>query len=571
MPIPLLLNPCANRGRAGTSLRRFFSSVPENSEAAPEKFSVIDVTKNDVGSILKEDDAIVIAGGDGTVHRVLNALWKENKIKKRAVGFLGLGSSCDFAKWHQRSAKVTDARERIRVRQNDIAELRPLHVTLRDGNTEREVLCILTLSVGIAAEANAFFSCSSSIILKTCRAFSISMAIFYSAFIALVKAKPISGVLSDGKGEMPFKSFQISVLRTPWLGGLFRFPTQQAPSSNNFDGFVSTSRSVFGLLSSLARVLRGSAKQFVHYEWRDVGFRFEHVQKIEIDGELYEAEEIRVRAASDCIRVMGRGLSSTSSTAETRLVAYAKVAEEIDQRWRKKWIVSGDLLVSENSAAKALARLLSSIARTESLENELLQGLRNSPLFKSNAVLERYIESHCADEARHGAILRSYMQGSGLEDLGLESRAGKLMRNVVLPLMQAPMRLFPVMGLSLLLSYEKIAQDIYAQIARRAYALNFENLGQLIQEILRDEHRHVLGLEAVCEMLQQRKSNAFFKVFDRIAARAMIRWVAWDTRMDDAASHNKGFASAFENFGCDRSAFMQQLEVSKKWLTKRFQ
>ena len=97
-PIPLFLNPVAGRGRAGRSIRHIGSSLNslgidhvlvESESAGNLETKVFDAVSAGVARI-------IVAGGDGSIHEVVNGILRsENSVE---LGVIPIGTGNDFAK-----------------------------------------------------------------------------------------------------------------------------------------------------------------------------------------------------------------------------------------------------------------------------------------------------------------------------------------------------------------------------------------------------------------------------------------------------------------------------------------
>jgi diacylglycerol kinase (ATP) len=97
-PIPLFLNPVAGRGRAGRNIQQISDcldaadighSVIESESVGSLESKVFDVASNGAQRIL-------VAGGDGSIHEVVNGILRS--AQRVELGVIPIGTGNDFAK-----------------------------------------------------------------------------------------------------------------------------------------------------------------------------------------------------------------------------------------------------------------------------------------------------------------------------------------------------------------------------------------------------------------------------------------------------------------------------------------
>jgi len=97
-PIPILLNPVAGRGRAA----RYADSIVQILEShGIQSTLMLSTAVGDLERLASEQAAagagrLIVAGGDGSVHEVVNGILKV--AGKAALGLIPIGTGNDFAK-----------------------------------------------------------------------------------------------------------------------------------------------------------------------------------------------------------------------------------------------------------------------------------------------------------------------------------------------------------------------------------------------------------------------------------------------------------------------------------------
>jgi diacylglycerol kinase (ATP) len=107
-------------------------------------------TPDDLDEILDErgDRAVVIVGGDGSLHTVVAALWRRAELGSTVVGLVPLGTGNDFARGNGLPLDVDDA---VRV----LRDADPLDVDLLVDGRDRVVVNAVHLGVGVEAAMKA--------------------------------------------------------------------------------------------------------------------------------------------------------------------------------------------------------------------------------------------------------------------------------------------------------------------------------------------------------------------------------------------------------------------------------
>ncbi|NIQ59447.1 MAG: hypothetical protein GWN71_40685, partial [Gammaproteobacteria bacterium] len=161
---------------------------------------------------------VVAAGGDGTVHAVVNTLFDLGAPRGLVLGAIGLGSSNDYHK----PVRAEIAGIPVRL---DVANARPRDLLLarwdRDGIAQREVV-VVSASLGVTAAANAFFNRGDAI-LRVLKGRWTAGAIAYAALRTLVTHPGSRGsVILEGE-RWSGSLANLSFLEAPYLSGSLRY------------------------------------------------------------------------------------------------------------------------------------------------------------------------------------------------------------------------------------------------------------------------------------------------------------------------------------------------------------
>ena len=101
----VFFNARANQGRAWKKLKALREKLPSPVQNELDSAKWIEVFSDEYRNAINNLPAgqkVVVAGGDGTLHSVVNDLFQTGvNLSALSIGFIGVGSSCDFLKWRQ--------------------------------------------------------------------------------------------------------------------------------------------------------------------------------------------------------------------------------------------------------------------------------------------------------------------------------------------------------------------------------------------------------------------------------------------------------------------------------------
>lgn len=225
------------------------------------------------------DRAFIAAGGDGTVNAVLNAIVESGvPTEDFTLGAVGLGSSNDFHKPYDGDLPLkVDASSPHR---RDVVR------ASFDGKTRH---FLVSASLGLTARGNAYFNTLGWIKRRW-----TGGAILWTATRTVATHRNLRGRV-DGE-EIDITN--LSILKTPWLSGGFRFDTPVEDGLLTIN--LSYGRSKFGALKFLSDLDSG---RFLGRpgtrHWRAQSLRVElpHPAPLELDGEVVEARDVHFEIA----------------------------------------------------------------------------------------------------------------------------------------------------------------------------------------------------------------------------------------------------------------------------------
>jgi diacylglycerol kinase family enzyme len=197
----------------------------------------------------------VAAGGDGTVQLLVQALLESVDtpgLSGVCLGAIGLGSSNDFHK---------PVRARIRgvPCKLDYLAARPRDVGLlvyEGEGIERSKFWLLNASIGMTAEANAFFNRPDPA-LSHLKRVSTPAAILYSTLRTFLTFGSWLIEMRDPDGVELIRIANLTAVKSPHCGGVFRYDSPTDLSSRSFQLHLCREISLPRLLYTIWRLATG--------------------------------------------------------------------------------------------------------------------------------------------------------------------------------------------------------------------------------------------------------------------------------------------------------------------------
>ena len=290
----VLLNPAAGGNRGMARWQRTESAVRDVCEPR--------VVETDLGGewrfavhqeIENGTRLFIAAGGDGTVSALADELARARgwiPLDTFTLGAIGLGSSNDFHKPYGRTVAGVPVRIVPSDQRRDLCVAR---YTAPDGATHTRCF-VISASVGVVAEANAFFNDGNGR-ERWLRGSWTGGAILYAALHTIGAWRNLAVRLRSGERTERAAVTNLSVSKTPFVSGMFRYDRSVAPD----DGLLAVhlcegmSRTqALGALADLARGrFEGRSKRRHWNSWR-LALAADAPLALELDGEVVQARRV---------------------------------------------------------------------------------------------------------------------------------------------------------------------------------------------------------------------------------------------------------------------------------------
>ena len=305
----VLLNKYSNNGRGLKRWEKYRTDLEE--KYIPHEYTVIYDSENLSESLRQEvkrgEQFLVSAGGDGTIHFLLNQIMqiKKRVRQKLVLGAIGLGSSNDF---HKPYSPVKHKNGRIPVRL-DYKNAVPHNVGQVDfedqyGKWQRKYF-VINSSIGIIAQANYLFN-SKEKIVRWLKSRWVEGTIWYSALKTLFASRNVPVKMKIGRESYSTDVTSLSVVINPHVSGSFCYDFNLSPQSH-FLGVALCEK--MGILSRLRTLFSLSRSKFSGLpktkSWRAnaIEIRPSSPTPLELDGEIYVARRIKIKLLQGILKV----------------------------------------------------------------------------------------------------------------------------------------------------------------------------------------------------------------------------------------------------------------------------
>jgi diacylglycerol kinase (ATP) len=298
----VVLNPAARRGRG----REAFATVRAVVQDAFDVDLVETAHKgyaDTVARALRDGIRVfVAAGGDGTVHALVNAIVATRgdvPLESIAMGAVGLGSSNDFHKPVRRSIDGVP----VRI---DLTAARPRDLARAIWDDGDRVFAV-SASLGIVASANARFDGPGPMLANLERHW-VRGAILYAAVRTILGWRNLDATLTIEEMSSRVRLTTLSVGKTPWVSGRFHYDTPVEPDDGRLLVNLCEGMTRIRALGTLVALARGRFDGRPGTRWWRVPaltVALDEPSDLELDGELFRARIVRYEVLAQRVLLCG--------------------------------------------------------------------------------------------------------------------------------------------------------------------------------------------------------------------------------------------------------------------------
>lgn len=251
--------------------------------AAELKKSTLLSWENYQGQPQQDFPLLIVVGGDGTLHQVINQLAEDIPL-----GYIPAGTGNDFARGLSMPSKLTE------ILQHLLQVQAPQKINLlqyREVNETKSQVCVNNLGIGL--DANIVYTTNHSARKKNLNKVGLSsLSYIRSLFSVLLKQPGFAVTLGINQHEHEFKrAFLCTLTNHPYFGGGVKIAPMASISENSID-FLLVERlpmfRIFGLIFLLCLQKHTSASSFHHFKGKKIYLSSPTAQFLQADGEAEE-------------------------------------------------------------------------------------------------------------------------------------------------------------------------------------------------------------------------------------------------------------------------------------------
>jgi diacylglycerol kinase family enzyme len=252
----------------------------------------------------QKDDILISAGGDGTLHNLVNTLVRLHGLeflKNIKIGHVGLGSNNSFLRPYSECQKVHGIP--MRVSEDSLVQ-DLIEVEIVGPKGKQIIYCVANASLGFLAKANQVFNTSETVYeLKKINSDLADFATFFKTLgrwrSKEIRFETAAGVRNERITNMHF-------MKRPFYAADMGFPEQIPPSSGTFSFNLLKDLSKGELARRFASVLIFKKFEKGRHEHADIPWiRIESANEIpfEMDGEVHWGRQFNIHCVQGGVRL----------------------------------------------------------------------------------------------------------------------------------------------------------------------------------------------------------------------------------------------------------------------------
>jgi len=249
----------------------------------------------------------IAAGGDGTVHFLVNQIMEMSRYDREQIvlGAIGLGSSNDF---HKPYSNNNGKKHKIHLKldSHNAVHHNIGQIDFLDENQRwQRKFFIINCSIGIIAQANYLFNSKQRIVRWLKPRWAMG-AIWYAALETLFSAKNIPSEIFVDHKKHETEVTSLSVFINPHVSGNFCYDFKVSPQSDFLGVALCERMGISERLKTLFSLAQGRFSGLPKTRtWKasKIEINLEAPVALEMDGEVCLAREIKIRLLRKALRV----------------------------------------------------------------------------------------------------------------------------------------------------------------------------------------------------------------------------------------------------------------------------
>lgn len=287
-------------GKVADEIRNRYGPFQTEQIQSPEKF-----LKQVEDAWNKGERLFISAGGDGTLNLMLNSLLNISSERRMfVVGAVGLGSSNDFHKPFQLETMV----QKIPVRMDwkNAMETDVIRIDYQNGKSRPSSrFCLINASIGITAQANAFYNSRNKFISLT-KKIGHDAAVVACALNTIVTYSNIPCTLTlEGNKRFDVSLTNLGVIKNPFFAGGLCYDQTVRPDDGMMGINIGSNMSKLEAIKVLAGLYRRKFSEFPKtrsLRAKRISIKSDRSFALELDGEVVEASAAEFKIFPRAVR-----------------------------------------------------------------------------------------------------------------------------------------------------------------------------------------------------------------------------------------------------------------------------